>query len=165
MSFEDKVYDICQSKDKLAISVGSNNVLLFDKRNFKEPIKNIKLNSSVRCISNYKDKALLIGSVEGKITVESYNAGEEYSFKCHRVESEEEVMVYPVNCLEPCPFNDNFLSGGADCYVHFWDYLKRKKIKRSKEYSQSINHCKFSKDGSMLALSLGNVYEESEETK
>lgn len=132
---DDKVHDICQTSNTLIINVGPNRVKLYDKRNLKESLEMFTMNFNINCLNNYQEKNFLVGSIEGKISVERLVPGSNYSFKCHRIESEDEIVAYPVNCVEAHPNMEIFVSGGSDGLVYFWDFDKKKKIRKSKEYA------------------------------
>jgi len=134
IQMDDKVHGICQTSNKVIITEGNNLIKIYDKRKIKETLKTINLNTQIRCVNNFKEKGLLIGSIEGKIIIENFNQVEGYSFKCHRIEKENEIITYPVNSIEAQPNKEYFTSVGCDGFIYFWDNEKKKKIRRSKEY-------------------------------
>lgn len=136
---DDKVHGICQTLNKIIITEGNNLIKIYEKRKVKEPIRTINLNSQIRCVNSNKEKGLLIGYYEGKISIENFNQTEGYSFKCHRIEKENEIIAYPVNSIESHPNKEYFTSVGSDGFIYFWDNEKKKKIRRSHEYSGRYN--------------------------
>jgi len=112
-----------------------NTVKVYDKRKVKDCIKNIESKSLIRSINTFKDKSVIIGSLEGKIAIEPIDKGEGFSFKCHRIEMDNDCVAYPVNGVEVHPLKDVFLSYGCDGFIYYWDRDKKKKIKRSSEYT------------------------------
>ena len=132
---DDKIHNICQTSNYLLINVGLNRVKIFDKRNLKESIDIFTMNFNINSLNSYRETNFILGSLEGKISVEAINRGNSFGFKCHRVEKEEEITAYPINSIVAHPNKEIFASGGSDRLLYLWDYDKKKKIWKSKEHN------------------------------
>lgn len=94
--------------------------------------KESPLRHQTRCCCLAKDGKVVLGSVEGRISVEG---PENYAFRAHKSEINSEdnsVLNYPVNAVQL--YGDKFLlSCGSDGMVYAWDLELRKKIYKIQE--------------------------------
>lgn len=80
----------------------TNNVLIYDLRNLKEEERKFSFGTKLLKSFDYnrKNDILIVGGYDGRIFVEDLNESfPSYSFKSHKEESEESIILYPVNDL------------------------------------------------------------------
>jgi cell cycle arrest protein BUB3 len=118
----------------------------------------------IRCLRMFeKGAAVLIGSIEGRVSVENLDVNapvaKRYAFKCHRIEE----TVYPVNAIAVRPSAGNrspiFATGGGDGTVVLWDANLRKRVHQFATLNTSCSYLDFTNDGSHLAIASSYCFE------
>ena len=145
------------------ISGYRNNIYFYDIRNMnnKEVISfQHHAGDNVSAIEYIDNESVIVGSAEGKIAVEYMNnkmngVQSYFSFKCHRIEDNDSINAYAVNDIKYYKHKQIFLSAGSDGYVYGWDYVKRKKVFRSKQENNAVSQIALCDD--VIALSVCDV--------
>lgn len=141
-------------------------VTFYDIRQMNKPYKTIvnMMKTEIASIGYIPKEAMLFGSIEGKIVVDYFDTSraQNYSFKCHRIETDDNIKVYSVNAIEYDITKDVFFSGGSDGYIYCWDNKKRKKVLKSKQYSEPISHLAINTAKGILAIGISWLFEDGE---
>lgn len=82
-----------------------------------------------------------------------------YAFKCHREETPEGTIVYPVNALAYHPTHGTFASGGSDGLAIIWDGENKKRLLKLRKFPTSISGLSFNHRGMLLAVASSYMYE------
>jgi cell cycle arrest protein BUB3 len=160
----------------------TNIIKIFDLRKIENTPAEVKsyespLKYETSSICPVNEDAFLIGSIEGKIAMEFLNdvstgssSKQNYSFKCHREETDTSLLVYSVNTLVYLKmyviiiiylFRHNiFLSGGSDKFIYGWDNKKRKKMYKSQPYPNAVSKISVNSNGSLIAVASSYLYED-----
>lgn len=122
------------------------------------------------------DEGYATSSIEGRVAVEWYDAGEEsqarkYAFKCHRQtqsdpddpEGPASDIIYPVHALAFHPKMNTFISGGGDGFVAVWDASAKRRIRQYAKYATSVAAAAYSHDGGLLAVAVSPGFEDGNE--
>ncbi|TNJ28459.1 putative WD-repeat family protein [Giardia muris] len=72
-----------------------------------------------------------LGSVEGRIAVDSVLGKNRYAFRCHRHQGEDGIFTaYPINSIRWCSWKDVLFTGGSDGDLYMWQLENRKRLFR-----------------------------------
>ena len=129
------------------ISGNRNSIYFYDIRNMnsKEVMSfQHHAGDNVSAIEYVDNESVIVGSAEGKIAVEYMNnkvngVQNYFSFKCHRIEDNDNIKAYEINDIKYYKHKQMFLSAGSDGFVYGWDYVKRKKVFKSKQEANAVN--------------------------
>lgn len=79
------------------------------------------------------------------------------TFKSNKVEQHGKIYFYPVNTIGFNSRNKKWvLTGGADGYIHYWDYQAKNKIKQFSYGRTPVTTARVNSSGELLAYGLGN---------
>ncbi|CAD5209854.1 unnamed protein product [Bursaphelenchus xylophilus] len=119
-----------------------------------------------RCVSIFKNKmnnqpaGFALGSIEGRVaiqTIESSNAKDNFTFKCHRspdlVNGFQEI--YPINDVCFHPIHYTLATVGGDGRFMLWDKDARTKLKNSEQMPKQITKCHVHHGGNVMAYATG----------
>lgn len=159
-----------ESKPWLVVATGGRHVLLLDLRKPSEPVqqRESSLKGQTRCVSQMPSGSGYVqGSVEGRVSVEYYNAAAEYqkrkyAFKCHHSVANGIERSCPVNAITFHPRFGTFATGGGDGQVCIWDGDNKKRICQFERFSSSVAALSFSPDGHCLAIAASYTWENGE---
>ena len=155
---QDRVYAM-DSRDKLLV-VGTAERFI-NVANLNDPSKWYKSQQSplkwqTRVVSCFADATgYAVGSIEGRCAiqyVEEKDASSNFSFKCHRQNSTNNVSnVHSVNAISFHPVHGTFSTAGSDGTFHFWDKDAKHRLKGYPETGQTIISTDFSRNGMVFA--------------
>ncbi|TDH72421.1 hypothetical protein CCR75_003176 [Bremia lactucae] len=164
-----KVFGMDVHGHLLAAVTSERQVVVFDLRNLAQPVvqKESPLKFQIRCIRLFPDlTGYGLGSIEGRVALEYFEddptCKRSYAFKCHRGKVDEQMLVYPVNCIAFHPTYGTFATGGCDGIVNLWDGANKKRITHLRQHPTSIAAMDFNHDGSVLAIAASYTYEQGE---
>eukprot|EP00112_Aurelia_sp_Birch-Aquarium-sp1_P003081 Seg1345.10 transcript_id=Seg1345.10/GoldUCD/mRNA.D3Y31 product="Mitotic checkpoint protein BUB3" protein_id=Seg1345.10/GoldUCD/D3Y31 len=164
------VYTMALSDDKVVIGTAGRKVHVWDLRNMDYVLqkRESSLKFQTRCIKCFPNKeGYVLSSIEGRVAVEYFNPDaniqkKKYAFKCHRIKSEGQEQIFPVNAISFHNMHNTFATGGSDGFVNIWDGFNKKRLCQFHRYPTSIASLAFSHDGTMLAIASSYMYEEGE---
>jgi len=112
------------------------------------------LKHQTRCLACFPDKSgYLVGSIEGRVAVhhvEDSLSSKNFTFKCHRVESD----IFAVNSMDFHPKYHTFVTAGADGTYNFWDKDSKQRLKAMLRCNNTIPCGRFNNDGSVYAYAV-----------
>lgn len=150
--------------NKSLVCPDKETITFYDIRQMAKPYLAIAnmMKTEIASIGCIPKEAMLYGSIEGKIAVEYFDTSKSlnYSFKCHRIETDTKIKVYSVNAIEYDSTNDLFYSGGSDGFVYCWNNKKRKKLFKCEQYSEPISHLAIKASKGILAIGLSWLNED-----
>ncbi|THH18128.1 hypothetical protein EW146_g2802 [Bondarzewia mesenterica] len=101
-----------------------------------------------------------IGSVEGRVAiqyVDDKDAGNNFSFKCHRRDqgpTKDQSLVYAVNDITFHPVHGTFSTCGSDGTINFWDKDARSRLKTFDPCPAPISATAFNRNGTIFAYAI-----------
>lgn len=155
-----QVMDTADNYVVYGLSTGEN--IIYDLRHTDVPLKNESYTFKsplATCLSVMPNgKGFCEGSMEGKVTVETFSGDTRYTFRCHRRTLMDDIeFAGPVNDVI---FMDNnrFFTGGSntDYSIGLWDYTNKKRIKQYKHLPMAVTKLKY-KSGK-LAVAMGDYF-------
>ncbi|KAL0244471.1 hypothetical protein GEMRC1_008555 [Eukaryota sp. GEM-RC1] len=160
-----KVYAMGIIDTTLIVGLSGRTLSFFDLRNFG-PLRHIEspLKYQLRSIGTSQSSKLYgIGSIEGRVCIDSLDETNRFAFKCHRKKSDQKTFVYPVNSIAFHPVHPtSFATGGSDGVVSLWDGAARSKRKTYTGFRNPVSCVDFSCDGKSLAIASSYNFEEGE---
>ncbi len=117
-----------------------------------------------RVISITSDKkAYLVGTIGGRVYINNFNDGNEFSYKCHRNSD----GAFAVNDIAPHPtIGDAFATCGSDGSFAFWNKAQRQRLHLYPgDKALPIVCCKFSPNGLQFARAISYDWSRGKEFK
>lgn len=175
----DRISSMSVSKDLLVFAMNNKQIGFFNLSKYTrmqqfqpENICNSHLNYQTRKVCCFNDgKGYALGSIEGRVAIKyidllnpskmkmtngKYGTDEDFSFRCHRIENNNQIEVYPVNDIAFNPKYGSFATVGGDGSYTIWEYKSKSKIKEGSKNSQiPLTACAYSLNGELFAYASG----------
>jgi mRNA export factor len=147
------------------VASANNQLLTYDIRNPKEPLKNITSpfdGQQIRAIDSMHDMSgYAVGSAGGRLAMihfDSRLSSANFVGRCHRQElGNNHSNLYAVNAISFHPKKaDVFCTFGSDCKYSLWNKALKTRISESTRIHNQLQITSggFNKDGNLLAFSL-----------
>ncbi|KAI8921518.1 WD40-repeat-containing domain protein [Entophlyctis helioformis] len=154
----ERCYTMDTAGPLLVCGTADRHILMYNLSNpgavFKQIVSPLKWQTRVvSCFPSYTGFA--VGSIEGRVAihhVEEKDAGQNFSFKCHR--DEKAAILYPVNDISFHPIYGTFSTAGGDGMFNFWDKDSRQRLKTGPNVGMPISSTAFSRNGSIFAYAM-----------
>ncbi|KAF2154091.1 mitotic checkpoint protein BUB3 [Myriangium duriaei CBS 260.36] len=186
IALPDKPHCLAASATNLVVAVANKEILVYSLSDLREaalqpnppdplPIypwqhREPALKYMTRALACHpNDTGFAISSIEGRIGVEFFDPSPEaqagkYAFRCHRVTTDDEDIVYPVNALAFNPVRTTvFASGGGDGAITFWDGASKRRIRHYAGFASSVAALAWSQDGRTMAVGTSPGFEDGKE--
>ncbi|CRG94640.1 mitotic checkpoint protein BUB3, putative [Plasmodium gallinaceum] len=120
-----------------------------------------------RCIKAFPNqKGFVVSSIEGRVAWELFDnnpsvQSKNYSFRCHRIKTDESEVAYPINTIDFHPIYGAFCTGGSDGIMCVWDGYNRKRIWRTQNFKNEITKVKFNNEGDEICICVSSYLKNS----
>ncbi|CAE6473836.1 unnamed protein product [Rhizoctonia solani] len=147
----------------LVVGTADRQVLVYDLNNPTTVFRTITspLKWQTRVVSCFPTgKGFGMGSIEGRVAmqyVDEKEAGNNFSFRCHRKEqglSKNNTHIYSVNDISFHPVHGTFSTAGGDGVVSFWDGDSKTRLKSLDAAPGPIPCTAFNKTGAIFAYAV-----------
>ena len=186
LALPDKPHCLSVSPTKLVVATANKEILVYDLSALHtaassasppnplpvEPLQHREpalkyMTRSLACPPS--DTGFAISSIEGRIGVEFFDPSPaaqaaKYAFRCHRVTTADEDVVYPVNAVTFNPARTtHFASGGGDAAIYVWDATTKRRVRHFAGFASSVVALDWSPDGKTLAVGTSPGFEDGTE--
>lgn len=145
-----KVYCMDYNNGILALGCADGRIRIYDIRNPFNVLKELEttLKHQFRtCALFPKNEGLVIGSIEGRVYVKTFNnVAKTFAYKCHR----NNEIIFPVHCIKFHQLG-TFVTTGGDGSIVFWDKDNKQKLKTLNPLQLPVIDADFSRKYNMLA--------------
>ncbi|RKP26732.1 WD40-repeat-containing domain protein [Syncephalis pseudoplumigaleata] len=140
----------------LVVGCADRHIQIFNLNSPTTPFKSLQspLKWQTRCVSCFPTgNGFAVGSIEGRVAiqyVEEKDAVNNFSFKCHRDNSQ----VYAVNAISFHPVHGTFSTAGSDGTFNFWDKDSKQRLKMFNNVGAPIPCTTFNRNGAIFAYAV-----------
>lgn len=162
LHFDGKVQSCDTTGDYVVFGISSGKNIVYDLRNYSTPAATegngfkLPLTTTIAMIPS--GGGYVQGSMEGKVSVNTFSPQEKYTFKCHRtVLSDDVEFIGPVNDISFCS-PTRFFTGGSnvDRKVCMWDYTTKKRVKQFKNLPLGVARLKYNQNLRALVVAMSD---------
>ncbi|KAJ7719380.1 WD40-repeat-containing domain protein [Mycena metata] len=164
----ERCYSVDVQYPLMVVGTAERHIQIFNLTNPTTPYKTMMSplkwqTRVVSCFTASSNSGFAVGSVEGRVAiqyVEEKDAGNNFSFKCHRRDStpttKDAAIVFAVNDISFHPVHGTFSTCGcgADGSIHFWDKDARNRLKTFDAAPGPISTTAFNRNGSIFAYAV-----------